>query len=58
MLLIKNGKIKTMVSPDLENGCVLIGEDGKILSVGENIAESAPKNAPSATVTQIPRMTD
>ena len=41
MLLIKNGKIKTMVSPDLENGCVLIGDDGKILSVESEIAESA-----------------
>lgn len=37
MLLIKNGKIKTMVTPDLENGSVLIGNDGKIVAVGENI---------------------
>ena len=41
MLLIKNGKIKTMVSPDLENGYVLIGDDGKILSVGVSVDESA-----------------
>ena len=41
MLLIKNGKIKTMVSSDLACGYVLIGDDGKILSVGENIEESA-----------------
>lgn len=41
MLLIKNGKIKTMVSPDIEKGGVLIGDDGKILSVGAEIAESA-----------------
>ena len=41
MLLIKNGKVKTMVSPDLENGCVLIGDDGKIVSVGIAIEESA-----------------
>ena len=34
MLLIKNGYIKTMAGPDLENGCILIGDDGKILSVG------------------------
>ena len=33
MLLIKNGYIKTMAGPDLENGCVLIGDDGKILDV-------------------------
>ena len=40
MLLIKNGKIKTMVSPDLENGCVLI-DQGKIVAIGENIEETA-----------------
>ena len=34
MLLIKNGRIKTMAGPDLENGCVLIGDDGKIAAVG------------------------
>ncbi len=33
MLLIKNGYIKTMAGPDLEKGCVLIGDDGKILAV-------------------------
>ena len=33
MLLIKNCYIKTMAGPDLENGCVLIGDDGKILDV-------------------------
>ena len=37
MLLIKNGYIKTMAGPDLENGYVLIGDDGKILAVGENL---------------------
>ena len=41
MLLIKNGKVKTMVGEDIENGYVLIGDDGKIASVGENIEESA-----------------
>ena len=34
MLLIKNGKIKPMSSPDIENGYVLIGDDGKIVEVG------------------------
>ena len=34
MLLIKNGHIKTMAGPDLENGSVLISDDGKILAVG------------------------
>ena len=44
MLLIKNGYIKTMAGSDLENGCVLIGDDGKILAVGPVI------EAPEATV--------
>ena len=37
MLLIRNGYVKTMAGPDLPSGCVLIGDDGKILSVGENL---------------------
>ena len=36
MLLIKNGYIKTMAGPDLPKGCVLIGDDGKIVSVGKD----------------------
>lgn len=37
MLLIRNGHIKTMAGPELENGCVLIGDDGKIISVAETV---------------------
>ena len=37
MLLIKNGHIKPMVGQDLENGCVLIGDDGKIVAVAPQI---------------------
>ena len=37
MLLIKNGHIKTMAGSELENGAVLIGDDGKIAAVGECI---------------------
>ena len=44
MLLIKNGYIKTMAGPDLEKGCVLIGDDGKIITVAETI------DAPEAEV--------
>ena len=33
MLLIKNGYVKTMVGEDIENGCILIGDDGKIAAV-------------------------
>ena len=41
MILIKNGHIKTMVGADLENGCILLGDDGKILSVAAEVAEPA-----------------
>ena len=37
MLLIKNGHIKTMAGAELEGGSVLIGDDGKIIEVGENL---------------------
>ena len=37
MLLIKNGYIKTMAGAELENGAVLIGDNGKILKVGINL---------------------
>ena len=42
MLLIKNGHIKTMAGEDIEKGCLLIGDDGKIAAVGTDItAEGA-----------------
>ena len=37
MILIKNGYIKPMVGEDIENGCVLIGDDGKIVAVGADL---------------------
>ena len=40
MLLVKNGHIKTMVGEDIENGYVLVGDDGKIVSVGKEFAET------------------
>ena len=43
MLFIKNGYIKTMVGPDLENGCILIDDNGKILSVAADL--TAPEGA-------------
>ena len=43
MLLIKNGYIKPIVGTDIPCGCVLIGDNGKIAAVGENIA--APEGA-------------
>ena len=41
MLVIKNGFIKTMAGEDIERGSVLIGNDGKILEVGKDIAPPA-----------------
>ena len=41
MLLLKNGYVKTMAGSDFENGSILIGDDGKIIAVGENL--SAPE---------------
>lgn len=40
MLLIKNGHIKPITSDDIENGYVLIGDDGKIVSLEKNIEET------------------
>lgn len=37
MLLIKNGHVKTMAGADIENGSVLVGDDGKIVAVGMDI---------------------
>ena len=37
MLLIKNGHVKTMVGDDIENGSVLIDDEGKIAAVGKDI---------------------
>ena len=38
MLLIKNAHIKTMAGLELENGCILVDDKGKIAQVVENIA--------------------
>jgi len=43
MLFIKKGHIKTMIGPDISNGCLLIGDDGKIIAVGTEL--TAPKGA-------------
>ena len=43
MLFIKNGYIKTMAGADLENGAILIGDDGKIVAVGADL--TAPEGA-------------
>ena len=38
MLLIKNGYIKTMAEKDIPGGSILIGDDGKILTVAQEIS--------------------
>ena len=38
MLLIKNGYVKPMVGADIENGSVLIDDNGKIAAVGTDIS--------------------
>ena len=37
MLCIKNGTVKTMTGEQWEKGCVLIGDDGKIVAVGADV---------------------
>ena len=41
MLLIQNGYIKPMVGADIENGCVLIDDNGKIAAVGAHVEAPA-----------------
>ena len=43
MLLIQNGHIKTMAGPEIQNGSILMGDDGKIIAVGEGI--TAPEGS-------------
>ncbi len=43
MLLIRNGYIKTMAGADIENGAVLIDDNGKIAAVGADL--TAPEGA-------------
>ena len=41
MIFIKNGYIKTMAGADIENGCILLGDDGKIAAVGADLTAPA-----------------
>ena len=41
MIFIQNGYIKTMAGADIENGCILLGDDGKIAAVGANLTAPA-----------------
>ena len=37
MLLIRGGKIKPIVGEEMENGELLIGDDGKIAAIGQKV---------------------
>lgn len=41
MLLIKNGHIKPITAPEIEKGCILIDDKGKIAAIGQEIAAPA-----------------
>ena len=43
MLLIKNAYIKTMAGADLEKGCILVDDNGKIAQVAESITAEGAK---------------
>ncbi len=43
MIFIKNGYIKTMAGADMENGCILLDDNGKIAAIGTDI--TAPEGA-------------
>ena len=43
MLLIKNGHIKPITAEEIENGCILVDDNGKIAAIGKDIA--APEGA-------------
>lgn len=48
MLLIKNGFVKTMAGENIPGGSVLIGDDGKIVQVAQNIR--LPKGTKAAVI--------
>ena len=43
MLLIRNAHLKPITGPDIEKGCLLIGDDGKISAIGADL--KAPEGA-------------
>ena len=43
MIFIQNGYIKTMAGADIEKGCILLDDDGKIAAVGADL--TAPEGA-------------
>ena len=37
MIFIKNAYLKPMAVPDIENGCLLLDDNGKIAGVGKDL---------------------
>ena len=42
MILIKGGKIKPITGAEIENGELLIGDDGKIAAIGKTVDAPRP----------------
>lgn len=49
MILIKGGKIKPITGAEIENGELLIGDDGKIAAIGKNVDAPADAKVIDAT---------
>lgn len=45
MILIQHAHLKTMAGDDIENGAILLGDDGKIAAVGKTGEIAAPEGA-------------
>ncbi len=41
MILIRNAYIRPITAPDIPNGCILLGDDGKIAAIAEELAAPA-----------------
>ena len=49
MILIKGGKIKPITGAEIENGELLIGDDGKIAAIGKTVDAPADAKVIDAT---------
>ena len=45
MILIKGGKIKPITGAEIENGELLIGDDGKIAAIGKTMHPRTPRSS-------------
>ena len=49
MLLIRGGKIKPITGDEIENGELLIGDDGKIAAIGSKVNAPEGSGCPVGT---------